>query len=874
MDDERQSDPGKPAVATPPAAEGAGVEGHLDGIGPEGWVGGWAADLAAPHRPVEIRVLDGDRLLAIGSADRPRDDVKAAGFGIGFSGFSLVLPEDVFDGKPHKLRVLARAAGGIARLLGTIEHPLVAPAAPARPRERAAPAGGHAPPGGKTMQHVRSAFVDEGLNAALARIDELERSHRAMGVQRDALQAQLRALGERFGQDLNALAGTPLAEGAAGYLGSIVRSLSLTRRRDLWLAELSRRGLGGSIVGTMPHDGEPGPLAVLVWGSGGIGDLLYLGTIVRELFLTLGACQIFVLHENPAVHAVFAANPFVTGTLFLEGRNLPEFVHTVHTLDVFDLVAEVRYCVTYTTPPLSRAPRALVTAAGYRAAEWQRYVRYQWPHLNNLFAGEVMARGLNKLGLVGLTALLPIDAGSEVDFFIPDWFPDLVPELSGVPFVTIHHGSDRLMSAAGGVQTKNLPTSAWNQIALRLGSAGARIVQLGEAHEALVEGVDIDLRGKTSLMETAYVLKMAAVHMDTEGGLVHLARAMQTPSVVAFGPTPVGFFGYPQNVNIAPPVCGNCWWTSDRWATHCPRDLAEPECMASHSAILLADRALERLGAERRVEVAAVRQVPAAEMLPALRAALAALAAPAARGAVLLGREADLLLIADLERPAGEVVFYVLADLFGEAQAAFGHARRLLPYAEGSISCNTGSLDWAVAIACNPGTTTFVPVALELVRCVRPGGRLLLTLPPAARPNIEDLRWTIDLAQSRQIGNRYRIAWPAESGGEPAAAGAAGLFLDLADPAAAGGRPRRRSRLTMPLVDRHAGRPARYRPPGRGPGGNDAAVPARRRAGAAAAPLHGGAAASRRGFPRHRPDEPGPRRPPRARASRRSSTVS
>ncbi len=761
-----------------------GVQGHIDGIGPDGWLEGWAADLAPPHRPVEIRVLDGERLLGIGSADRPRPDVKAAGFGNGFSGFSLAMPEDVFDGKPHKIRIVARPAGGPPKQIGTIDKPLTPPTGPTRPRERAAAVPAPASPAGRTIQALRNSFTEEALTAALGRIDELERSHRAMGVQRDALQAQLRVLGERFGNDLNALAGTPLANEAGTYLGAIVRSLSLTRRRDLWLGELSRRGLAGNIFGTMPHDGVPGPLSVLVWGSGGIGDLLYLGTVVRELFLMLGTCQIFVLHENPAVHEVFAANPYVSGTMFLEGRNLPDFVHTVHTLDVFDLVAEVRYCVTYTTPPLSRAPRSFVNAASYRAAEWQRYVRYQWPHLNNLFGNEVMARGLSKLGLVGLTSMLPIQPASEVDFFIPDWFPDLIPELCGVAFATIHHGSDKKMSAAGGMQTKNLPTATWNLIAAHLSEAGLKVVQLGEAHETLVDGVDVDMRGKTQLIETAYVLKMASVHVDTEGGLVHLARAMNTRSVVAFGPTPVGFFGYPQNDNIAPPLCGNCWWTSNRWATQCPRELAEPECMSAHSPLVLAQRAVKLVTAERRVAVSGARAVPTPEATAALRAAIKGFAAPDLRGAVILGRDADTQLIVDLDRPAGDTIFFVPAEMFGSAHSAFGHARLVKPYSGGDIPCNSGALDWAVAIGCDPNVSSFVPTALEMARCVRPGGKMLITLLPGTAPNTEDLRWTFDLAQSRQIGTKIRLTWPAELGGfgeDAIVPPGSGLFIDLAE---------------------------------------------------------------------------------------------
>jgi hypothetical protein len=126
--------------------------------------------------------------------------------------------------------------------------------------------------------------------------------------------------------------------------------------------------------------------------------------------------------------------------------------------------------------------------------------------------------------------------------------------------------------------------------------------------------------------------------------------------------------------------------------------------------------------------------------------------------------------------------------MFGLAHGAFGHARMVKPYSGGDIACNSGSLDWAVAIGCDPNVSTFLPTALELARCVRPGGKLLVNLLPGTAPNTEDLRWTFDLAQSRQIGNKIRIVWPAEVGGfgeEAVVPPGSALILDLAESLAA-----------------------------------------------------------------------------------------
>jgi ADP-heptose:LPS heptosyltransferase len=49
------------------------------------------------------------------------------------------------------------------------------------------------------------------------------------------------------------------------------------------------------------------------------------------------------------------------------------------------------------------------------------------------------------------------------------------------------------------------------------------------------------------------------MHIDDEGGLVHMATALGTKCAVLFGPTPVGIFGYEQNINICADTCKECF---------------------------------------------------------------------------------------------------------------------------------------------------------------------------------------------------------------------------------------------------------------------------------------------------------------------------
>lgn len=79
-------------------------EGYVDGIR-AGAIIGWARNAALPDEPVEVELLDGDRVLAKTMANQYRADVEQEISGGGQSGFELPLPQDVLDGEMHSLRV-------------------------------------------------------------------------------------------------------------------------------------------------------------------------------------------------------------------------------------------------------------------------------------------------------------------------------------------------------------------------------------------------------------------------------------------------------------------------------------------------------------------------------------------------------------------------------------------------------------------------------------------------------------------------------------------------------------------------------------------------------------------------------------------------
>ncbi|HTM24501.1 MAG TPA: glycosyltransferase family 9 protein [Vicinamibacterales bacterium] len=122
--------------------------------------------------------------------------------------------------------------------------------------------------------------------------------------------------------------------------------------------------------------------------------------------------------------------------------------------------------------------------------------------------------------------------------------------------------------------------------------ADADIVQIGAATDPLMEGAT-DLRGRTTVRESAGVLARAWAFVGLIGFPMHLARAVGTPSVIVFGGRehPVED-GYPGNRNLFTEMhCSPCWLVN-----HCPYDR---ECMRRITADEVIAQARQLLANER-----------------------------------------------------------------------------------------------------------------------------------------------------------------------------------------------------------------------------------------------------------------------------------
>ncbi|HEX5453991.1 MAG TPA: glycosyltransferase family 9 protein [Stellaceae bacterium] len=342
-------------------------------------------------------------------------------------------------------------------------------------------------------------------------------------------------------------------------------------------------------------------LTVAIQLEGGLGDIIIAAGFVEALHAELGRCDIDVFHHTPDwAKFVFRDARFVRNVLplALHRTNSPRYDVAVYAPQF------VHYQINNPAKleRLNPAAAARIRLAGERFAQY-RGLFDRRPQLDGLWARMSLAQGRTIFG--NLDFLSGLEAAAAARFFAPDPLAaEPAARLIGdnALYITIHDGFDTSQKVAAGAATKLWPLDRWAAFVADFKTAfpEVAVVQLGAGKSRPIPGADINLIGRTTLAETAWLLKRAALHVDTDSGLVHLARLVHTRSVVLFGPTDAAFYGYGANCNIASERCGKCWWSAPDWLARCPRGLPQPECMASIEPGQVLDRVRRRLARRRR----------------------------------------------------------------------------------------------------------------------------------------------------------------------------------------------------------------------------------------------------------------------------------
>ena len=253
----------------------------------------------------------------------------------------------------------------------------------------------------------------------------------------------------------------------------------------------------------------------------------------------------------------------------------------------YDIVYDNRYVTRVFYKDVEKfAEDKKITDAAFE--KWKKYYN-TFPMQNNalgkVWPGTGRALSLETTGLSGDDSDMKINIS-------PSDFVDL--NVPGLKYVTVHNGDD----VARG--SKCWTAERWAKTVDLLQCRGYRVIQLGRAGDEPIHGAH-NMSGLFNIKQSADVINNAEFHIDTEGGLVHIARAVNTKCIVLFGPTPERFFSYKGNINVVTPCeCRGCWWTHGFWFKKCPKTEETPsKCMFDITEHMVM-RAVEKMEGGRK----------------------------------------------------------------------------------------------------------------------------------------------------------------------------------------------------------------------------------------------------------------------------------
>jgi hypothetical protein len=274
------------------------------------------------------------------------------------------------------------------------------------------------------------------------------------------------------------------------------------------------------------------PDQVLSFGHGGIGDSLLCSAVCREL-QQRAPRRLWMLSPHPAL---FEGNPDVAAVLPFNDDLVELLRRRGHPVIV------PHYDTNHWHEGRDDPPREHIIAALCRRSGISGGSVSLRPYLS-LSAAERTAGRLAPRQVAiqssGLSARFPMRT--------KEWFPDRFAGL-----------------------VREMPP-------------GVAMIQIGGRDDPLLPGVR-DLRGRTSLRETAAILQASELFIGLVGFLMHLARAVDCPSVIVYGGRErPDQSGYIANLNVArSPDCSPCWlWNRCDHAMKCMDSIPASEVIAA-----------------------------------------------------------------------------------------------------------------------------------------------------------------------------------------------------------------------------------------------------------------------------------------------------
>lgn len=344
-----------------------------------------------------------------------------------------------------------------------------------------------------------------------------------------------------------------------------------------------------------PHGGHGHDVRIFVMlGGGGVGDILMFTPYISALKQQFQNCEITVATQHKISEEVFSGNEDVRSVVTMNWECLQRSVAILRRIDVYDLIVYMPCFIPHIT--FGKNSRISENIDAKYILPNQRNSELLLPFCGNsgISALDKLLK-INFLDLLGKVTQLNIDKFSSLKFSPDPSAAKVVDQLNlrKYPYVTVRDGSNagdtRLAREKGKERTnKQISRHQWIDIVEKLTASGIKVIQVGSPEENRIPGISLDLRGETTFSELCFIMKNSICHIDTEGGLVHFARACNVASIAIYGATSADFFAYPGNYNLDSSKCDSCWYTHENWLTTCiSEDNGEKLCTKNISGELI-----------------------------------------------------------------------------------------------------------------------------------------------------------------------------------------------------------------------------------------------------------------------------------------------
>ncbi|NBJ92055.1 glycosyltransferase family 9 protein [Parablautia muri] len=325
-------------------------------------------------------------------------------------------------------------------------------------------------------------------------------------------------------------------------------------------------------VEVMPHKEY---LQIAVKPTGGLGDYIVSSKFMDELF-TYAPCKIDVYCEKMEFgEAIFAKRPFM--------RVLPISMYD-NSAYQYDLAMEVEHFIHVQH---YNAKRVYVFSPHlFRIVE---KIRLKWNEIylmipqqcyrERIHFQQMEMQGLNRYSELRMQGCFRISDRWSGIFMDQEAYEAYVSlGLKKKEYITCNYGADRMGKKKH--QIKMWPKEYFETLfeMIHKEYPNIRIIQIGDAKCDALFGADAHILGE-NLEVTKWILKQSLLHIDCEGGLVHMATQLGTPCEVIFGPTPLTIYSYPQNRNLVNPSCNGCMGIHENWAFQCYKNEEQPACI-------------------------------------------------------------------------------------------------------------------------------------------------------------------------------------------------------------------------------------------------------------------------------------------------------